>query len=363
MNRNLLSISIGVMLPMLSVVFTARAMNTNETDIPSQLLGQGWVTAASGADPQAPDPVIVEPETATIIECALGEGEQALSAPSTNQGAMAYGVTAILPQDLATSPDDDTLIVETARALDNDWRKIYAYVRNHVRFVPGWGFARGASRALLDREANDADTALLTVGLLRAAGYSATILWRTNALDMAVSGDAQGYDACSWLAVSNATDAIETLWGAGYQAYGYINGSNQARLVVEQFMVAVDVYGPSGGYRYFMNPAFKPQRTIPARDVLAGLDYSRTNLLALAKEGATTDTTNSVLNLNEGNIRSEMIRLSSGLAAARLAQGTNVSDRVFMGGQEIVPQDMTSDSSVKHGTTQPMYDLLALPTK
>src|SRR6266496_2475097 len=59
-----------------------------------------------------------------------------------------------------------------ARGLENDPKRIFDYVHDHIRYVHYFGSKKGAELTLLERSGNDFDQSALLVALLRAAGYT-----------------------------------------------------------------------------------------------------------------------------------------------------------------------------------------------
>ena len=100
-----------------------------------------------------------------------------------------------------------------------------------------------------------------------------------------------------------------------------------------------------GGITYIFDPAMKVyQETAGIADLGSALGYSRTQLLNDAQLGATT-TTSYTLNLNEANIRADLITYTTNLVKyidANLPSG-GVAD--VIGGREIVQTEMTAYST------------------
>lgn len=67
----------------------------------------------------------------------------------------------------------DQAIIDKARELNNNPVEIYEFVRNHIEYEPYFGAKKGSFGCLKEKVCNDADSASLTVALLRAAGVPA----------------------------------------------------------------------------------------------------------------------------------------------------------------------------------------------
>jgi hypothetical protein len=115
-------------------------------------------------------------------------------------------------------------------------------------------------------------------------------------------------------------------------------------LYVERFLVVAYAYDDV----YIFDPAFKPRTITPPRSPWADMGYSRSNFLATALSGATSDTNNYVSRLNDAGIRTAMNQFAGSLATAWHAAASNANAKAFAGGDDIVPQGY-SDNISYHG--------------
>ncbi|MBM4431285.1 MAG: hypothetical protein FJ026_13215, partial [Chloroflexi bacterium] len=81
----------------------------------------------------------------------------------------AAAVAQAFPSEAQITPSISLL----ARALDLDPRLIFAYVHDHIDYVPTFGAANGASGTMWAGRGNDCDQSSLFIALMRAAGYTA----------------------------------------------------------------------------------------------------------------------------------------------------------------------------------------------
>ena len=251
------------------------------------------------------------------------------------------------------------LITETARALDYNWAQCYLFVRNQIRFTPCYGFMRGPERTLLDREGSDGDQAFLLLALLRTSGYTATVRYVSppdgngnGGFVVPLGGTTSGYDAAAWAGVAatgTVNNVCDAVWGAiGQSRLGmtfWTSSTPQASaLAVEHFWVQMTLSNKT----YNLDPSFKPRRTTSPRDVLTDMGYTRTNFLAQAGGTATNDWF--VRGLASTNIATELRRLSANLSAKWQSVGTNAATSYFIGGDEIISQDLSADTNTFHGS-------------
>ncbi|NLN01051.1 MAG: hypothetical protein GX174_03980, partial [Lentisphaerae bacterium] len=301
----------------------------------------GTVVRPLAMPPSAQPPLAGAPEAA--VPCGVP------------QPVPASGWTPELPQSVP--PGDGELIAETARGLDYSWTRCYLFVRDHIRFAPSPGILRGAGRTLLDREGNAADQALLLVALLRAAGYTATLMhvappadaW-TGGFRIPLGGTANGYDAAAWLGC--ATGTVSETWSsvggllrsAGLKAYCGGSGSSPAGYDVrlEHYWAGIVL----DGYLYPLDPCFKPRLTTPHRDILADAGYSRSSLLATA--GGSIGSSH-VQGLSAAALGAALDQLTSRLASTWHAADPVAAPRAFIGGDSVVPQDIHEDAYPSHG--------------
>lgn len=311
----------------------------------------GWRVGGPSSVPaietgQALQPLALEPSVQAPLAEALETGGEPSLEPQ-------FGILSAYTPELeeSVSPTDGELIAETARGLDYDWARCYLFVRNQIRFTPYPGILRGPERTLLDREGNAADQALLLVALLRASGYTATLMhvappadtW-TGGFRIPLGGTETGYDAAAWLGCTTSTVA-ETwnavgglLASAGLTARCGGSGASTA-----DYNVRVEHYWAGlvlGQYLYYLDPSFKPRQTTPPRDILADAGYNRASLLTTA--GGTVGTS-SVQGISSAALGSALDGFAAQLAAAWQAVDPVAAPKAFVGGDAVVPQDLSWD--------------------
>jgi len=317
----------------------------------------GWRVGGSPAisppeTGQAMQPLALEPSVQAPLAEALETGGQPSLEP---QFGILSAYTPELPQSVP--PGDGELIAETSRGLDYSWARCYLFVRDHIRFTPYPGILRGPERTLLDREGNAADQALLLVALLRASGYTATLMhvappadaW-TGGFRIPLGGTQTGYDAATWLGCATGTvaatwsDVGGLLASAGLKAYCGGSGSSPVGYDVrlEHYWAGIVL----DGYLYYLDPSFKPRQTTPSRDILADAGYSRASLLTTA--GGTVGTS-SVQGISSAALGSALDGLAAQLAAAWHAADPVAAPKAFVGGDAVVPQDLSWDGYTFHG--------------
>lgn len=102
-------------------------------------------------------------------------------------------------------------ITATAGALENDPKKIFAFVKNQIRFEPRFGAQKGAVGAVIDRSGTAFDQAQLLVELLRAAGNN-TATYQVGTLTLS------GSDFVDWIGISDPAAARQFLANGGIPA-------------------------------------------------------------------------------------------------------------------------------------------------
>src|SRR5438477_3742867 len=85
-------------------------------------------------------------------------------------GAESFNLPSETTPDFAAASTPD--IAALARGLENDPKRIYDYIHDHIRYEHYFGSKKGAQLTLLERGGNDFDQAALLASLLRCAGYT-----------------------------------------------------------------------------------------------------------------------------------------------------------------------------------------------
>lgn len=225
--------------------------------------------------------------------------------------------------------------VELARALENDPDLIYEFVRNTVDTTFTYGVSKGGLGALIDRKGTAFDQAQLMVGLLRAAGHTAS--YRAGTITLNAS------QFSAWTGISNASAACQLLAGGGIPAT--INGSTTANCsygsanVSSVVMGHVWVAAVINGTTYFFDPAYKPYDVVAGVNLASVAGLSSGQALTQASSGAQTGTASGVAYvraMNGGNLDT---RIQAHADALQTYIDTNLSDgrlEDLVGGREIV---------------------------
>lgn len=112
--------------------------------------------------------------------------------------------------DLAESPEAKVSpeVRDLAQDLDHDAVKIYAYVRNEIRFEPYLGIRKGADQTLAEKSGSSADQAALLVALLRESSIHARFVRGTAELSPTQLANLVGLDPASGHRVGAAAEIL-----------------------------------------------------------------------------------------------------------------------------------------------------------
>jgi len=225
-----------------------------------------------------------------------------------------------------------------ARGLENDPKRIFDYVHDHIRHVLYFGAKKGAQLTLLERSGNDFDQCALLVALLQAAGYSPT--YQFGLLKMPYeSSDHQ--DLRHWLRLSlpntnyYGTTSIylgSLLQARGYPTYFYFG--DQTNFAFHRVWVKLTI----GGTDYYLDPAFKVSEPITGIDLPSAMQLSTNELMTAAGGMSTSDY---VQNLNDTALRNKLCDYTTNLLA-NVQSNTNASVEQIIGGQQIVASTNTA---------------------
>jgi len=221
-----------------------------------------------------------------------------------------------------------------ARGLENDPKKIFDYVHDHIRYVHYFGSKKGAQLTLLEQSGNDFDQCALLVALLRAAGQTAYYRFGTVYMPYEWSGDA---DFKHWLCLTKPnTNWSETLSFVSavndYRGFpftgSFLNSSNNVAFH------RVWVRLTSGTNTYSLDPAFKI--SVPGSGItnlLAAIGVNASQLLTAAGETSNADY---VLNLSEVNLRNKLRDYTTNFLGYMQANYPNASVEQIIGAQYIL---------------------------
>lgn len=164
------------------------------------------------------------------------------------------------PSDLPHTPDEGDLdetsetkvtpaIQALAQRLNEDPVKIYAYVRNEIRYEPYYGVRKGADLTLAEKSGSAADQAALLIALLRDSGIHARFVQGVAQLPAATAANWVGVDTVGGERVDAAPDILtaggipttevrangelvrvkfEHVWAEAYVPYDAYRGTEEA---------------------------------------------------------------------------------------------------------------------------------------
>lgn len=220
-------------------------------------------------------------------------------------------------------------ITALARALKNDPRLIYEYVRNNVDYDPYFGSLKGATLTYLDGSGNDFDQASLMIALLRASNITAQYVYGTMMIP--AYGDANQKDMQHWLGVDANNTVISNVLSNG----GIPGSQSGANWIVDRVWVQATISGTN----YLFDPAFKPHQTTSGINLHNTMGYDKSALLSAVGGTVGTDY---VQNLNEASLKSTLDGYTLNLANYIRANYPNAQTSEIIGGKTIVPQTLAT---------------------
>ena len=215
-------------------------------------------------------------------------------------------------------------IQELARALQYDPLIMLDYVRNNFDYVPTFGSGNRATATLLAGRGNDWDLASLLISLLRAAGYTA---------NYAVGDVWYEVDICAdWLGVDHDPEIVGNIFYRG-GIPGSIDIPNRMVLITR---VWVEVEIDSTVYTF--DPAMKLYETIDGIDLASATGFLAPTFINNALDGA-TQTADSIQNINETNIQSDLVQYSVNLVDTIRASYSDAYLAEIIGGRGIITEE------------------------
>src|SRR6266496_5031841 len=163
-----------------------------------------------------------------------------------------------------------------ARGLENDPKRIFNYVHDHIRYVLYFGSKKGAQLTLLERSGNDFDQSALLVALLRAAGVTASYQFGTTYLPYERS-DHRDYR--HWIGTTkpntNWSETLNYVYDLnnrrGFPFLSYFTGDTND-LIFHRIWVKLTLSGTN----YLLDPAFKVSEPITGINFGTAMDPSNT---------------------------------------------------------------------------------------
>jgi RHS repeat-associated protein len=330
-----------------------------------QLDGTGWqvLSPSTCGNP----PVTVNPRVpldASLPPLDFLENDLFMQMSSESLSSMSLFYGSLLSTNIPAS--SNSTVSELARGLGTNWVSCYLFVRDNIKFTPYKGILRGPERTLIDREGNDADQALLLYALLRECGFSTSqaricyfsmdtsMVWFAQDFCVPLAGGVNEYDAAHWFGlpedgtVDELTNALYKVLSPSGVPFGFDLGSTPqtSYLYVEHFCVKLGTI--------LLDPSFKPRKIrLPSVSLLSDMSYTRSNLLDKASGTSTNGWF--VQGLSSEEITTELCRMSANLSAVWRDSDTNGVASAFVGSDEIVQQDLATDTSYYHGYSYWVY--------
>jgi RHS repeat-associated protein len=242
---------------------------------------------------------------------------------------------AVQPADLAASDDAPVTpeIVALSTSLGKNPVAINNWVRNEIRYAPGYGAMQGAAATLKARRGNDVDTASLLIALYRAAGIPARYVYGTIEVPAARMNN--------WLGVDNSAASLAMLTQAGIPNRSTAEAVQLEHMWVEAF---VD-YSPSrgavnkvSGTWVPMDPSFKQMNKQPGMNLRAAISLNEAGLFDAVKQGATC-TVDYARDLNIANLQQGYTGYKNQLDTYLTQQGADLTVGQVLGSEAIAPEN------------------------
>lgn len=254
------------------------------------------------------------------------------------------------------SPSGPSSITELARALRYDPDLIYQYVHDNIEFSPSWGIQKGALGSILENQGTAADQATLMVQLLRASGYSASLVRgqiTLSAQEFQNLFAQENLTKCVALSILSYSQIPATVDSLTCDNTPFVSNVRLAHVWVK-----VNI----GGIDYVFDPAFKQHQFKYGVDIGTISGFDLTSYVNSAMVGAESDP-NYIRYINRTNIRNNLNTYASNLATwLRINKPTATLDDVI-GGTSIIPTTETHlrQTSLPYktsGSTETLYDYL-----
>lgn len=302
---------------------------------------RGRKTGSSAGAALVAEQRVAEISAAEVAKIADEEHDYVLDRGSVQVASLLPFAAIPLPGPEFTAPTDDAPITPAIQALatqlHNNPVEIYNWVRNSVKWMPTFGSIQG-SQSTLDKQAgNSFDTASLLISLLRAAGIPSRYVYGT--IDVPVD------KLQNW--VGGTTDpnaALNILGQGGIPNLGLAQGGAIKAVRLETVWVEafVDAY-PSRGAKNShpavwvpMDPSFKQYTYTSGMDVANQVPFDSAGFLQQAKQGATIDNTNGVIqNLNGQNVSAAITTYQAQVQNWVNSQNANPTTGDILGSKKI----------------------------
>ncbi len=231
----------------------------------------------------------------------------------------------------AITPDIQAL----ARGLENDPKKIFDYVHDHIRYVHYFGSKKGAQLTLLERSGNDFDQSALLVALLRAAGHTAG--YRFGIVVMPYEQWWDDRDFKHWVGLTKPeTNLAEVLDFAvdlnavrGFPLALAANDGSDG-LLFHRVWVKLTLSGTN----YWLDPAFKIHYPLSGINLATAMGLNTAELMTAAGGTSNADY---VVSLNEASLHNKLRDYTTNFLSYLQSNYPNASVEQILGGQYVEP--------------------------
>ena len=242
-------------------------------------------------------------------------------------GALASNPT-LVPQPTIAAPPS---IPELARALKYDALLIFEYVHTNIEYSPTFGVKKGALGTLLAGIGNDFDQAALLAALLRTSGY--TVNYQYGFLELTAAEAGAYFD----IDVSQICPLLNLLTNGGIPITPPPDCTQPFSTVAIPH-VWVSVSGGSfGAGTYLLDPSYKAYATASGINLSAAMGYNPSSFLSSAKVGTSYTPGQSIQNVNQANIASQLSGYTKNLIDYIRKNYPTASTRDIIGGRYIQP--------------------------
>lgn len=271
-----------------------------------------------------------------LPEARVGIAPVANSEPEEESGGGFSLLSLVSPPEVAEAATPE--IQALARGLENDPKRIFDYVHDHIRYVHYFGSKKGAQLTLLERSGNDFDQAALLVALLRSAGHTVSYKFGGTYLPYE-STDHR--DLRHWVGLTKPNtnwtetkDLVFSLFDSrGFPYSDYFNDSTND-FIFHRVWVNLNW----GGTNYALDPAFKVSEPVAGINLTTAMGLNTNDLMTAAGGISTFDY---VQLLNETNLRNKLRDYTTNLLGYLQSNYPNAAVEEIIGGQRIVSS--TSD--------------------
>ena len=288
-----------------------------------------------------------------LLSAAVCHGQDDQEAPYGEGWFMAPGpATAPLDFDLngvhplsspPAVPDGSSAIAEVitpeiaalARGLENDPKRIFDYVHDHIRYVHYFGSHKGAELTLLERSGNDFDQCALLVALLRAAGFTNSVnnpTYQFGVVSVPYSAtNHQDYQHWVGTTLTNAD------WGTTLALARRINAQRGFPFPYSDYTGYTNLLLIQHVWVQFTNcaldPSFKVSEPVAGINLDTAMSLNTTNLLSASGGTSNIDY---VQGLSEFSVRSNLQSCATALQGTLQSSYPNASVQQIAGGWQVV---------------------------